>query len=112
MGGDVIKVVNSEFISDVGEDYGRLQMDEKQILTGERCLDYKTLFKLSANLATRHLVPMEFTYGYAITGHKAQGSQWGNVLVLEERFPFEREEHARWLYTCCTRAVDKLVLVR
>jgi len=34
------------------------------------------------------------------------------VLVLEERFPFEREEHARWLYTCVTRASERLVLVR
>ena len=87
-------------------------MDEKQILTGERCLDYKTLFKLGSNPRTSHLVPMEFTYGYAITGHKSQGSQWDKVLVIEERFPFEKEEHARWLYTCCTRASSRLVLVR
>lgn len=34
------------------------------------------------------------------------------VLVLEEKFPFEKEEHARWLYTCITRASKKLILVR
>lgn len=110
--GGVIKILNAKFISDTNADFARLPMDETQILTGERCLDYKTLFRLSSNMRTSHLVPMEFTYGYAITGHKSQGSQWNKVLVIEERFPFEKEEHARWLYTCVTRASEKLVLVR
>ena len=111
-GGGIIKVLDANFTSDTLADFGYLQMDEKQILTGERCLDYKTLFKLGSNPRTSHLIPMEFTYGYAITGHKSQGSQWDKVLVIEEKFPFEKEEHARWLYTCCTRACSQLVLVR
>ena len=111
-GGGTIKVLNACFISDTDSNFNRLPMDEKQILTGDRCLDYKTIFRLSRSLRTAHLVPMEFTYGYAITGHKSQGSQWDKVLVIEERFPFEKEEHARWLYTCVTRASEKIVLVR
>jgi len=111
-GGDTIKVLNADFISDSNADFGPLAMDEKQILTGERCLDYKKIYKLTSNWRTAHLVPMEFTYGYAITVHKSQGSEWDNVCVLEESFPFDREEHARWLYTAITRASDKLVLVR
>lgn len=111
-GGNIIKVLYADFISDSNADFGPLQMDEKQILTGERCLDYRTIYRLMSNRRTQHLVPMEFTYGYAITGHKSQGSEWDKVLVLEERFPFEKEEHARWLYTCVTRASEKLVLVR
>ena len=112
VGGGPIKVLYADFISDSNADFGTLQMDEKQILTGERCLDYRAIYKLKSNRRTQHLVPMEFTYGYAITGHKSQGSEWDKVLVLEERFPFEKEEHARWLYTCVTRASEKLVLVR
>ena len=57
-------------------------------------------------------IPLRMTYGYAITCHSAQGSQWDKVLVLEEKFPYDKEEHARWLYTACTRPVQKLVLVR
>ena len=38
-GGDIIKVLKAIFTSDSGADFGSLQMDEKQILTGERCLD-------------------------------------------------------------------------
>ena len=112
IGKDVIKVLCANFTSDSGADFGSLQMDEKEILTGERCLNYKTIYRLMSNWRTQHLVPMEFTYGYAITGHKSQGSEWDKVLVLEERFPFEKEEHARWLYTCVTRASERLVLVR
>ena len=43
---------------------------------------------------------------------KVNGSEWDKVLILEEDFPFDKEEHKRWLYTCCTRASQKLVLVR
>ena len=43
---------------------------------------------------------------------KVSGSEWDKVLVIEERFPFDKEEHKRWLYTACTRAAKKLVLVR
>lgn len=111
-GGDIIKVLMADFISDSNANFGFLQMDEQEILTGQRCLDYKKIYRLMSNWKTKHLVPMEFTYGYAITGHKSQGSEWDKVLVLEERFPFEKEEHARWLYTCCTRASERLVLVR
>ena len=111
-GGEIIKVLEAKFTSDSDADFGLLQMDEKQILTGERCLDFKKIYKLTSNWRTAHLVPMEFTYGYAITVHKSQGSEWDNVCVLEESFPFDREEHARWLYTAITRASDKLVLVR
>lgn len=111
-GGGTIKILMANFTSDSNANFGMLQMDEHQILTGEPSLNYKATFKLNKNFHTQHLVPMEFTYGYAITGHKSQGSQWDNVLVIEERFPFEKEEHARWLYTCCTRASERLVLVR
>ena len=44
--------------------------------------------------------------------HKSQGSEWDKVLIYEEKFPFDKEEHKRWLYTACTRAAEKLVLVR
>ena len=56
-------------------------------------------------------LPIEFNFGYAITGHRAQGSQWNKVLVLEESFPFDKIEHARWLYTTVTRAAEKLTLI-
>ena len=112
VGGGIIDIIRADFVSEVGADYGELQMDTKEILTGERCLDNKTIYRLMRSKKYCHLVPYEFTYGYAITTHKAQGSEWDKVLVIEEGFPFDKEEHARWLYTACTRASKKLVLVR
>lgn len=112
MGGQRIYTIQGNFLSDGGALYKDLDMDKKLILTGEKSLDWKTTWKLNSNPRTSMLVPLEFTYGYAITGHKAQGSEWDKVLVVEEKFPFEKEEHARWLYTCATRASEKLVLVK
>jgi ATP-dependent exoDNAse (exonuclease V) alpha subunit len=56
--------------------------------------------------------PYEFAYAYAITTHKAQGSEWNKVLVFEEWFPNVAEEHKKWLYTACTRASEKLVIIK
>ncbi len=52
----------------------------------------------------------EFDYGYALTVHKAQGSQWDNVALFDESFAF-REHRARWLYTGVTRAAQRLTLI-
>ena len=34
------------------------------------------------------------------------------VLIYEEKFPFAKEEHKKWLYTAVTRGAQKIVLVR
>lgn len=49
----------------------------------------------------------EFDYGYALTCHKAQGSQWNHVVVFDESEIF-RENKWRWLYTAVTRAAEKV----
>jgi exodeoxyribonuclease-5 len=52
----------------------------------------------------------EFTYGYALTVHKAQGSQWDDLVLFDESFAF-REHRSRWLYTALTRAAEKITVV-
>lgn len=52
-----------------------------------------------------------FEFGYCISCHKSQGSEFGSVLVFDESYAF-REDCARWLYTAVTRARDKLVIIR
>jgi len=52
----------------------------------------------------------QFTYGYALTCHKAQGSQWDNVVVFDEADVF-REDARRWRYTAVTRAAERLTIV-
>ena len=36
----------------------------------------------------------DFDYGYALTVHKAQGSQWNNVVLFDESFAFRRPASA------------------
>ena len=52
----------------------------------------------------------EFTYGYALTCHKSQGSQWNNLVVFDESYAF-RENASRWRYTAVTRAAEKLTMI-
>jgi len=51
----------------------------------------------------------EFDFGYALTVHKAQGSQWSNVVVRNEAGVFG-EDAARWMYTAITRASDRVTV--
>jgi len=53
----------------------------------------------------------QFDFGYAITCHKSQGSQWDNVLIYDESWCF-RDDWQRWLYTAITRASEKVTLVK
>jgi exodeoxyribonuclease-5 len=52
----------------------------------------------------------EFDYGYVLTVHKAQGSQWDDVVLFDESFAFP-EHRERWLYTGVTRAAKRLTVV-
>lgn len=106
-------IIQGNFISDDGKLFENVEMDKKLITDGEYSLDWRETYALG-KLKNKigNIIPREFTFGYAITGHKSQGSEYDKVLVIEERFPFDKIEHARWLYTACTRAAEKLVLVR
>ena len=107
-------VVQGDFVTSDGSTFNSVEMDKKLLIDGVKCItDGKILFRLG-KLKNKigDIVPREFAFGYAITTHKAQGSEWDKVLVIEEKFPFSKEEHARWLYTAVTRASERLVLVR
>ncbi len=53
----------------------------------------------------------DFDYGYALTVHKAQGSQWNNVVLFDESWAF-KDTRQRWLYTAITRAAERLTVVK
>lgn len=52
----------------------------------------------------------EFDFGYVLTVHKAQGSQWDDVVLFDESFAFP-DSRERWLYTGITRAAKRLAIV-
>ncbi len=53
----------------------------------------------------------DFDFGYALTVHKAQGSQWNDIVLFDESWAF-KETRQRWLYTAITRAAERLTVVR
>jgi len=74
------------------------------------CKVHNSFFDGSANPGWQLLKgTQEFDYGYAITAHKAQGSQWNDVLIFDESWCF-REDSKRWLYTAITRAQNKILM--
>lgn len=61
---------------------------------------------------TRRIRPVghDMDYAYALTAHKAQGSEWPVVAVVDQRAKM-KSDAARWFYTAVTRASEELILV-
>ena len=55
-----------------------------------------------------------FQFGYCITCHAAQGSEWDNLLLYDDSWPDPSDPlfQARWRYTGITRAAKRLVWLR
>lgn len=51
----------------------------------------------------------KFWWGYAITCHQSQGSEWKNIIVCDD---WPGDSHDRWLYTAITRAATKCDLIQ
>lgn len=106
-----VPVIRTGLRTDDGS-FDEIMIDQQALMTGKKFLTPEQEYQIYRRASLKGLEPIEFNYGYAITCHRAQGSEWEKVLVFEENFPFDKEEHARWLYTACTRPSEKLVLVR
>jgi len=53
-----------------------------------------------------------FDYGYCISVHKSQGSEWDRIVLFEQRNKYQDDnQYARWLYTAITRAKTKLLII-
>lgn len=91
------------------ETYADVPIDYNTLTKGQKTFSPRQEYVLRKHKDNPEL-PIEFDYGYAITCHRAQGSQWNKVFVYEEKFPFDRIQHARWLYTAVTRPSEKLIL--
>lgn len=70
--------------------------------------DYEILRKVKAQKEEQIC---RFEFAYAITCHKAQGSEFDFVILVDESYIF-KEDRARWLYTAITRAKKKLLIIR
>ena len=108
-----LPLVGCIFTPDGGKSFDTFEIDKDYLLKEEPCVDWRVSYQLGKlKPKIGDILPKQATYGYALTCHAAQGSEFDKVLVIEESFPFDKVEHQRWLYTAATRASDKLVLVR
>lgn len=91
--------------------FAGIPIDYNQLLTGEQSLTGRQIYQMKKNDKCPE-PPFDFAYAYGITCWKAQGSEYDKVLGFEERHPFDKETHKKYLYTLTTRAKEKLVLIR
>lgn len=67
----------------------------------------------AANVKQMSQIGWPFDFGYAMTCHKAQGSQFKRVaVVVDRRADPDDLEYRRWFYTAATRAVNELIIVQ
>ena len=108
-----LPLIGCIFTPDGGKSFDTFEIDKDYLLKEEPCVDWRVSYQLGKlKPKIGDILPKQATYGYALTCHAAQGSEFDKVLVIEESFPFDKTEHQRWLYTAATRAAEKLVLVR
>lgn len=108
-----LPLIGCIFTPDGGKSFDTFEIDKDYLLKEEPCVDWRVSYQLGKlKPKIGDILPKQATYGYALTCHAAQGSEFDKVLVIEESFPFDKTEHQRWLYTATTRAAEKLVLVR
>lgn len=97
-----VKKMNIDFLPDFLDDcFYDIPMDMTYLFSSPEDRAQKSFYS-NGNL---------FEYAYALTCQLSQGSQYENVVVVEEQIGSD-EYHRRWLYTAVTRASKQLVLIR
>ncbi len=112
------KIMNLTLLPDYAEkqenhstEFIDIPVDYNFFKNGTPCLSWKEYKQKTKGMGdNKPIMPMPFAYGYVITTHKSQGSEFNNTIVIEEGFPYAKEEHARHLYTGATRAKEKLTI--
>ncbi len=94
-----------------------LSSDEQKALYIDFCMRHEFLKRGDAMfrktlLADPYFNAMRVKFGYAITCHKAQGSEWEHVFVnCHTALKPLSEDNFRWLYTAMTRTTNWLYLL-
>ena len=105
-------ILKISFKTELGDTFSDIIIDYKLIMENTPSVTKANYRTLASKPATKALLPKEFAFGYAITTWKSQGSEWDKVLLIEEAFPFKKEEHKQYLYTGITRASQKVVVIK
>jgi ATP-dependent exoDNAse (exonuclease V) alpha subunit len=98
-------------------DLPTLNSDENKALYLDFCIRYPYLKRGSREfkdtlISDPYFNALRLKFGYAITCHKAQGSEWNHVFVKCKTNQSQLSaNYFRWLYTAITRTADKLYLM-
>lgn len=114
-----INGVQGTALSDAQDDFGSVRLDidyEGAKLKQVALYDYHCQLHYDNNLSElpwyMRQDMQEFDFAYAITCHKSQGSEWDNVVVVDDHMNARNVDfRKRWLYTAATRASKQLALV-
>jgi exodeoxyribonuclease-5 len=55
---------------------------------------------------------MRADWGYALTVHKAQGSEWSRVVIVDDMNPDHKIPQNKWHYVAYSRAIDQLIILK
>ncbi len=91
-------------------EYVHLYGDKACFLQSGALVHEGNIARLRTSRVRREETVCRFEFAYAVTCHKAQGSEYGNVVVFDESGCFR--ERSAWLYTAVTRAKKKLTIIR
>ena len=84
---------------------------DKACLLQNDMLVHENNFEVLRRFKVKHEESVNrFEFAYAVTCHKAQGSEYDFVIVFDETNYFENGKE--WLYPAITRAKKKLLIVR
>ena len=75
-------------------------------------IDYKHLLTQGESSTEGKIFSNKFEFAYAISVFLSQGSQWKNVLFLNENFMNTKEDRKRFTYTGITRASESVIIVQ
>lgn len=101
------------------DNFGKMKYatDGKEYITFKELMALKPTLTISERKMLRKMGKKkvyfgEFDFGYCLTVHKAQGSEWGNVMLFEETSGYWDDEYRRrWLYTAITRSNSNLLVI-
>lgn len=94
-----------------------LSSDQNKALYLDFCIRNPRLKRNSAEfkhalMTDPYFNALRLKFGYAITCHKAQGSEWNNVFVKCKSHQSQlTADYFRWLYTAITRTAQNLYLL-
>lgn len=107
-----IEEVAEDADTESNEKYFKLQLLDKSYPIWVHKLCFTKPDDLEIMNYNQRKLANEFDFGYAITCHKAQGSQYDSVLVYDDSFHWDNDLHTKWSYTAITRAVDRVIYAR